>query len=196
MDFAVIGLFVELSVDCGLGKVENDDFFLLFWIFLSKRSQFLVDSVNEVVESWPYLIFLCLILIVEWIKRGSEGVVVQEKKLGVVVDFFKQEFFDFLEGLVVDCNYMVAVDLADIDQFFLNDLFCVFDHHECLLAADHIIEALDFIFEHMVQSILDLEQPYCLILAEHIQIVREVQFVFFQPLIIQILVILEFGQRF
>jgi hypothetical protein len=30
MDFAVIGLFVELSVDCGLGKVENDDFFLLF----------------------------------------------------------------------------------------------------------------------------------------------------------------------
>jgi hypothetical protein len=48
----------------------------------------------------------------------------------------------------------------------------------------------------MVQSILDLEQPYCLILAEHIQIVREVQFVFFQPLIIQILVILEFGQRF
>jgi hypothetical protein len=91
---------------------------------------------------------------------------------------------------------MVAVHLADIDQLFLNDLFCVFDHDESLLAADHIIEALDLILEHMVKAILDFEKSNSLILTEDIKIVGKVQFIFIETFIIQILIILELCECF
>ncbi len=192
----MIGLFVELSVDCWLGEVQNYHFLFLFRMLARERPQFLVHLVNEVVKSRPNLVLLFLMSIFIGIRRCREGVAVEEEDLRVVVDFFQDQFLDFLERLVVDCNHVVSIHLAHVDQLFLNDFLRVLDHDETLFAADHVVQAFHLIFQHVVQSVLDLEEPHRFVLTEYIKVVREVQLIFLKPLIVEVLVVLEFCQRF
>jgi hypothetical protein len=58
MDPAIICVFVELCVDCGLDVVENDYFFLTLSGLVTERGELLVAAVDEVIKVRPDLILV------------------------------------------------------------------------------------------------------------------------------------------